>query len=110
MCPDGPYSKRAGYDLAVSALGGLIGITGEPDRPPAKVGVPITHVTTGIMAQGAICAALFARVRTGHGQRIDLSLMETQLSVLVNMASSYLISGEVPRRWGTAHHFSLSRI
>jgi crotonobetainyl-CoA:carnitine CoA-transferase CaiB-like acyl-CoA transferase len=101
--PTGPYRNRTGYDLAVSAFGGLMGITGEPDRPPVKVGVAITDVTTGIMAQGAITAALFAREKTGRGQHLNLSLLETQVSVLVNMGSSYLISGEIPRRWGTAH-------
>jgi crotonobetainyl-CoA:carnitine CoA-transferase CaiB-like acyl-CoA transferase len=101
--PDGPFSNRAGYDLAVLAFGGLMGITGEPDGPPVKVGVAITDVATGISAQGAICAALYAREKTGQGQRIDLSLLETQVSALANMASSYLISGEVPKRWGTAH-------
>jgi crotonobetainyl-CoA:carnitine CoA-transferase CaiB-like acyl-CoA transferase len=101
--PDGPFSNRAGYDLAVSAFGGLMGITGETDGPPVKVGVAITDVTTGISAQGAICAALFAREKTGQGQRIDLSLLETQVSALVNIASSYLISGKIPQRWGTAH-------
>ncbi len=101
--PDGPFSNRAGYDLAVSALGGLMGITGEPDGPPVKVGVAITDVTTGISAQGAICAALYAREKTGKGQRIDLSLLETQVSALVNIASSYLVSGAIPKRWGTAH-------
>jgi crotonobetainyl-CoA:carnitine CoA-transferase CaiB-like acyl-CoA transferase len=101
--PDGPLCNRTGYDLAVSALGGLIGITGEPDGPPVKVGVAITDVTTGISAQGAICAALYKRQKTGQGQRIDLSLLETQVSALVNIASSYLISGKIPQRWGTAH-------
>ncbi len=101
--PDGPYRNRAGYDLVVSALGGLIGITGEQDRPPVKVGVAITDVATGLAAQAAICAALYNRERTGQGQRIDLSLLETQVSALANMASSYLISGKVPQRWGTAH-------
>lgn len=101
--PDGPYKNRAGYDLSVSAFGGLMGITGEPDGPPVKVGVAITDVTTGISAHGAICAALFAREKTGIGQKIDLSLLETQVSTLVNIGSSYLISGEIPKRWGTAH-------
>ncbi len=101
--PDGPYKNRAGYDLSVSAFGGLMGITGEPDGPPIKVGVAITDVTTGISAQGAICAALFAREKTGIGKKIDLSLLETQVSALVNIGSSYLISGEIPKRWGTAH-------
>jgi len=101
--PDGPYRNRAGYDLAISALGGLMGITGEPEGPPVKAGVAMTDVMTGISAQGAICAALYAREKTGLGQRIDLSLLETQVAALVNMASSYLISGNVPQRWGTAH-------
>ncbi|HSW38754.1 MAG TPA: CoA transferase [Acidobacteriota bacterium] len=101
--PDGPASNRAGYDLAVSAYGGLMGITGEQDGPPVKVGVAITDVATGISAQGAICAALYAREKTGRGQRIDLSLLETQVSALVNIASSYLVSGEIPRKWGAAH-------
>ncbi len=101
--PDGPYRDRGGYDLAVSAFGGLMGITGEPDGPPVKVGVALTNVTTGISAQGAICAALYAREKTGNGQRIDVSLLETQVAALANIASSYLISGEIPKRWGTAH-------
>jgi crotonobetainyl-CoA:carnitine CoA-transferase CaiB-like acyl-CoA transferase len=101
--PDGPYRDRAGYDLAVSALGGLMEITGEPNGPPVKAGVAMTDVSTGIAAQGAICAALYAREKTGLGQHIDLSLLETQVATLVNIASSYLVSGEIPKRWGTAH-------
>lgn len=101
--PDGPYRNRAGYDLAVSAFGGLMGITGEPEGPPVKAGVAMTDVMTGISAHGAICAALYAREKTGKGQRIDLSLLETQVGALANIASSYLISGDIPRRWGTAH-------
>jgi crotonobetainyl-CoA:carnitine CoA-transferase CaiB-like acyl-CoA transferase len=101
--PDGPYKNRTGYDVVASALGGLVGITGEPDGPPVKVGVAITDVCTGLSAHGAICAALYARQKTGEGQHISLSLLETQVAALVNMASSYLISGQIPQRWGTAH-------
>jgi crotonobetainyl-CoA:carnitine CoA-transferase CaiB-like acyl-CoA transferase len=101
--PDGPYKNRTGYDVVASALGGLVGITGEPDGPPVKVGVAITDVCTGLSAHGAICAALYAREKTGEGQHISLSLLETQVAALVNMGSSYLISGEIPQRWGTAH-------
>ena len=101
--PDGPYRERPGYDLTVSALGGLIGITGERDGRPVKVGVAITDVCAGLAAQGAICAALVARARTGLGQHVELSLLETQVAALVNIASSFLISGAEPRRWGTAH-------
>lgn len=101
--PDGPHKHLTGYDLMVSAYGGLMGITGESDGPPVKVGVAITDVCTGISAQGAICAALYSREKTGKGQHINLSLLETQVAALVNIASSYLISGKIPQRWGTAH-------
>jgi succinate--hydroxymethylglutarate CoA-transferase len=68
-----------------------------------KIGVAITDVCTGLFAHGAILAALHARRRTGRGQKIDVSLLETQVASLVNIASNFLISGKEPRRWGTAH-------
>jgi crotonobetainyl-CoA:carnitine CoA-transferase CaiB-like acyl-CoA transferase len=101
--PDGPYRDRAGYDLVVSSIGGLMSITGPPDGPPCKVGVAITDVCTGIYAYGAICSALHERNRTGLGKRIDLSLLDVQVATLVNMGSSYLVSGEIPARWGASH-------
>jgi crotonobetainyl-CoA:carnitine CoA-transferase CaiB-like acyl-CoA transferase len=100
---DGPLKHMPGYDVLVSAYGGLMSITGEQDGNPVKVGVAITDVATGILAYGSIVTALFVRQKTGRGQRIDLSLLETQVSALVNMASSYLVGGVIPRRWGTAH-------
>lgn len=101
--PDGPYRDRTGYDMVVSAVGGLMGITGEEAGGPVKVGVAITDVTTGIMAQGAIVTALFHREKTGLGQKIDLSLLETQVAALANIASNYLVANQEARRWGTAH-------
>lgn len=101
--PDGPYRDRTGYDMVVSAVGGLMGITGEEDGGPVKAGVAITDVTTGLMAQGAITAALLQRERTGRGQKIDLSLLEAQVAALVNIGSNYLVAGKQARRWGTAH-------
>lgn len=101
--PDGPSAHKSGYDLLLSAYGGLMGITGEEGGGPVKVGVAITDVLTGVSAVGAILAALHARERTGCGQKIDLSLLETQVAALINIASSYLISGKMPRRWGAAH-------
>ncbi|MEW6456250.1 MAG: CaiB/BaiF CoA-transferase family protein [Acidobacteriota bacterium] len=101
--PDGPYKDKTGYDLVVSAMGGLMSITGEEDGNPVKVGVAITDVLTGVFAQGAITTALFARERMKKGQRIDLSLLEVQVAALVNIGSSYLVGGVKPKRWGTAH-------
>lgn len=101
--PDGPYRNRTGYDLVVSAVGGLMGITGEEGGGPVKVGVAITDVCTGLLSAGAICAALVGRAKTGRGQRIDLSLLETQVAALVNAASQYLGAGQCMSRRGTAH-------
>jgi formyl-CoA transferase len=101
--PTGPSAERGGYDVIVQAVGGLMGITGDPDGPPVKVGVAMTDICTALYAHGAILAALNARDRTGEGQRIDVSLLETQIAALINIASSYLNAGETPRKWGTAH-------
>lgn len=100
---DGPYRDRPGYDMVLSAVGGLMGITGEEGKDPVKVGVAITDVVTGVYASSAITAALFWRERSGRGQYIDLSLLDTQVSSLANIASNYLVAGKEARRWGTAH-------
>ena len=101
--PTGPSAERGGYDVIVQAVGGLMGITGDPNGPPVKVGVAMTDICTALYAHGAILAALYARDRTGDGQRIDVSLLETQIAALINIASSYLNAGEMPGKWGTAH-------
>lgn len=100
---DGPYRDRAGYDVNVQALGGLMGITGTPDGPPVKTGVALVDVATGLYAFSAILAALYHRTRTGAGQRLDVSLLSTQLATLINAASGYLVAGVLPQRQGTAH-------
>ncbi|GAI96634.1 unnamed protein product, partial [marine sediment metagenome] len=99
----GPMSHVAGVDIVVAAEAGLIGITGEKDRPPSKVGVAITDILTALFAQGAIANALYHREKTGSGQKIDLSLFESQVATLFNLSSTYLISGEIPQRMGLAH-------
>jgi len=99
----GPMSHVAGVDIVVAAEAGLIGITGEKDRPPSKVGVAITDILTALFAQGAIANALYHREKTGRGQKIDLSLFESQVATLFNLSSTYLISGEIPQRMGLAH-------
>ncbi len=100
---DGPYRDRPGYDMVLSAVGGLMWITGERDGNPCKVGVAITDVLTGIYASGAITAALLWRERSGRGQYLDISLLDAQVSALANIASNYLVAGQEATRWGTAH-------
>ncbi|HZU01101.1 MAG TPA: CoA transferase [Ktedonobacteraceae bacterium] len=99
----GPYKDRAGYDVIVSAMGGLMGITGTPGGPPVKTGVALTDVITGLHAFSAILAALYHREHTGQGQRLDISLLSAELSSLINAASNYLIGGVIPEPQGSAH-------
>lgn len=103
----GPYSERAGYDAMIQAMGGLMSITGESDGQPGagpqKVGVAITDLMTGMYAVSAVLAALHHRNQSGEGQHIDLALLDTQVAMLANQGSNYLLSGELPQRLGTAH-------
>jgi formyl-CoA transferase len=100
---DGPYRDRPGYDMVLSAVGGLMYITGEQDGNPCKVGVAITDVLTGVYASGAITSALLWRERSGQGQYLDISLLDVQVSGLANIASNYLVANKEAQRWGTAH-------
>ncbi len=101
--PDGPYSKKPGYDVIIEGEAGLMHITGEENGEPVKVGVAITDLTTGLYTKGAILAALFAREKSGKGQKIDASLLECQVASLANIASNYLIGGQEAKRLGTKH-------
>ena len=101
----GPYSHRAGYDVIVQAMTGLMDVTG--DESPAKTGVALIDIITGLYAHGAILAALRSREMDPNqlGQKIDINLFDSCVTSLANLASSYLISegNIVPTRMGTAH-------
>ena len=99
----GPGADRAGYDYVVQAEGGLMSITGPADGAPSKVGVAVVDLATGQNAVIAILAALRDRESSGRGQRIDLSLFDTQLSWLANVGSSVLFNGEDAPRLGNDH-------
>ena len=100
---DGPYAERAGYDFVAQGEGGLMSITGQPDGEPMKVGVAIVDLFTGLYAATAILAALHARAQTGRGQLIDVALLPAAVAMLANVGSNYLVSGQVPGRYGNAH-------
>jgi formyl-CoA transferase len=99
----GPLRDKPGYDFMIQAMGGLMSITGEPDGEPMKVGVAVADLFAGQNAVIAILAALQARTHTSKGQHLDISLFDSQLSMLANVASNYLISGNLPKRYGNAH-------
>ena len=100
---DGPYAQRAGYDVAIQGLGGLMSVTGAADGEPQKVGVAVTDLFTGMYATVAILAALRHRDATGEGQVIDMALLDAQVAMLANLGSHYLVGGDVPPRQGNAH-------
>ena len=103
----GPYAPAAGYDFAIQATGGLMSITGEkdgtPGSQPQKAGVAVADLFTGVYATTAILAALVERGRTGRGRHIDAALLDTQVTMMANPASNYLVGGKVPKRMGNAH-------
>jgi crotonobetainyl-CoA:carnitine CoA-transferase CaiB-like acyl-CoA transferase len=99
----GEGASRLGYDFIVQAVGGLMHITGPEGGDPTKVGVAVVDVLTGTFASNAILAALLARSKTGRGQRVEVDLMSCLLAGLVNQASSYVTTGELPRAIGNRH-------
>ncbi len=103
----GPYATRPGYDFLIQAMGGLMSITGVPDGEPGaapmKTGVAICDLFTGLYASNAIQAALLHRHQSGKGQHIDCSLLDTQIAMLANQASNWLVGNQVPTRLGNEH-------
>jgi len=99
----GVYRDRPGYDFVVQAMSGLMSITGEPNGQPYKVGVAISDVIAGLFAASSLLAALHHARATGQGQHIDIALLDTQIAALVNIASSALVSGNTPQRYGNEH-------
>ncbi|MDI1247235.1 MAG: CaiB/BaiF CoA-transferase family protein [Rhodoferax sp.] len=104
---NGPYAERAGYDLMIQAMSGMMSITGhadgEPGGGPMRMGVALVDVLTGIYACSAILAAIEVRHRTGEGQHIDMALLDVGMAVLANQAAGFLNTGKVPQRQGNTH-------
>ena len=99
----GPKAGLPGYDFILQAESGLMSICGEPDGEPMKYGVAIVDICTGMLACNTILAALQARTRTGRGQHVEVSLFDTSLAMLANVASNHLVSGRDARRFGNGH-------
>ncbi len=105
--PDGPDAHKPGYDFVIQAVGGLMSITGSRDEDggrPTKVGVAISDVVTGLFGAVSVLAGLIGRGRIGgRGQRVDVSLLESTLAVLVNQAQNAFVTGTAPGRLGNRH-------
>ncbi len=99
----GPNSSKPGYDLMAQGYGGVMSLTGDPEGMPMKVGVGIADVMCGMYATVGILAALRHRDQTGEGQYLELALVDTQISWLINEGVNYMLSGQVPQRRGNGH-------
>jgi len=99
----GPDALRPGYDAIAQARSGIMSVTGETDGPPVRVGVSSADLVAGMWATIGVLAALHEKQRTGQGQWVDISLLDGSVSWLTYVSSGYFASGEVPRRYGSAH-------
>ena len=99
----GPRSAEAGYDFVAQGMSGIMALNGDPAGQPVRVGVSISDLATGLWAANAVQAALLMRQRTGTGQQIDMSLLDSSVALLANQASYFFATGENPPRMGNAH-------
>lgn len=99
----GPMAHLPGYDVVAQGISGLMSITGEQDGSPMRVGVAVADIVTGLYATIAILGALQSRSRTGRGQQVDLSLLESCLAIMPNLTAGFLMGGSKPKRLGNGH-------
>lgn len=99
----GPSSHRTAFDLVAQGMGGGMSITGQPDGPPTRAGIPIGDLGGGVMGTIGVLSAVIARHSTGLGQHVDISMQDAQISLLNYMATMYFLSGELPERIGNNH-------
>ncbi|MFQ5915434.1 MAG: CaiB/BaiF CoA transferase family protein [Nitrospinota bacterium] len=99
----GPLRDHPGYDVVIQGEGGVMSLTGEPDGPPMKVGVPIADIVAGMVTAYGVVSALYARERTGVGQKVDIGMLDCQVALLMYQAGIYFATGEPPPRTGNAH-------
>ncbi len=99
----GPYARRGAYDMIIQGMGGIVSITGEPDRPPVRVGVSIGDIGAALYSCIGILTALFTRTQTGKGQMVDIGMMDCQVALLENAIARYDMTGTVPEPLGARH-------
>jgi len=102
----GPYRDKGGFDIIAQGISGLMSITGEPGRPPAKAGVPLTDLGAGLFTLVGILAAVHCRTQIGIGQHVDTSLVEAGIALSIWEATEYFSSGGIPAPLGSAHRMN----
>jgi CoA:oxalate CoA-transferase len=103
----GAYKDYPALDIIIQAISGHMAITGEPGRPPVRVGIPLADLSGGIFSCKGILAALFDRERTGHGRRVELSMFDAMLNLLSYMGTMWLTNGELPKPPGSTHEYTV---
>jgi formyl-CoA transferase/CoA:oxalate CoA-transferase len=99
----GPRSQEPGYDAVIQAEGGLMSLTGAGDGPPYRVGIAVADVVSGLFAAQGVVLALFARERTGRGQRVDIGMLDSVVALLTYQAGIFFATNEAPHRLGNRH-------
>jgi len=99
----GPYSEKAAYDMIVQAAGGIMSITGEPGRPPVRVGASIGDIVAALFATVGILSAVYEREKSGKGKKVDVAMLDSQIAILENAIARYAVSGKVPGPLGNRH-------
>src|SRR5438270_6561820 len=99
----GPYSSRSALDIAIQAMSGVMSITGEPDGPPTRMGLPMADLCGALYAVVGVLSAVYERERTGRGQFIDFSMLDGMVAMLMYMATRVFMTGEDSPKIGTAH-------
>jgi len=100
---DGPYAQKPAFDMIAQGMGGVLSITGEPGRPPVRVGFSVGDIGASLFAVIAILAALNERSRSGLGQRIDVAMLDAQVALCENAFARYFATGEIPGPTGSRH-------
>lgn len=99
----GPYAERGAYDMIIQGMGGIISITGEPDRPPVRVGTSISDITAALFTTIGILSALRHRDQTGEGQLVDVAMLDGMVAILENAIVRHFATGEIPQPLGSQH-------
>ena len=99
----GPYAQRGAYDMIIQGMGGIISITGEPNRPPVRVGTSISDITAALFTAIGVLSALRHRDRTGEGQLVDVSMLDGMVAILENAIVRHFATGEIPQPLGSQH-------
>lgn len=99
----GPYAKRPAYDMIAQAMGGVMSLTGHPGAPPTRVGTSTGDITAALFATIGVAGALYDRERNGHGQKVDVAMLDSQVAVLENAISRHVATGEIPGKLGSRH-------